>query len=43
LSGAELLDAKIATDEETPDERRACQDREREEFFATPFPGSKKK
>jgi hypothetical protein len=37
------LDAKIATHEETPDERRARQDRERDEFFARPPSGGKKK
>ena len=37
------LDAKIATHEETPDERRARQGREREEFFAQAMPGVRKK
>jgi hypothetical protein len=37
------LDHKIATHEETPDEYRARRQRETEEFFARPFPGSKKK
>jgi len=37
------LDAKIATHEETPDERRTRQDREREEFFAQAMPGVRKK
>lgn len=36
------LDVKIASYEETPEEHRARQDREREEFFATPMPKRRK-
>jgi hypothetical protein len=37
------LDSKIATHEETPDERRARQQRETDEFFARSTPGVKKR
>jgi lambda repressor-like predicted transcriptional regulator len=35
------LDSKITTHDETPDERRARLDRERDEFFARPTPSVK--